>query len=342
MKNNSNVINYFLCRTLFLGGGLSIIFTYSGKDTYIASFLGILLGVGIIFILSKVANKINVSLNEYLKEKNFLNILIKFIYFLYLIFTIFLVLIIISTFIYSYFLPFTPTFISCLPLIFLACYLNSKNSKYITYVASILMILSLSIIFIKTSLLTSEFEFDKILPILSTSPTNIFKGAFTYAILSTAPFLTMFGEKVEFKESIKYYLIASVANFIVLMSITLTCGDMINVYSYPEYSILRKIRFFDFIENVENFISASWFFDIFICLSISSLKIKELFNTKKRIIPFIIALIIMYGIKNIVSNNFYNSMITYKIFPYIYIAFLIIIPLTIFIKSKFKKNCYHK
>lgn len=338
MKNNISLTNYFLCRSLLLGGGLSIVFLESGKDTYLAVFLGIIIGLFIIFILSKLLSKINMPISEYLKQKTFLNIIFRIVYFLYLAFLIFILLITISTFIYSYFLPFTPSIISCLPLIFLACYLNTKSSKNITYIASVLIVISLVIVITKTLLLTNNFDFSNLLPLFSIKPQGLLKSAFTYAILTTAPFLTLLGEEITFKESAKTYLIGSLTVFIVLLTITLTMGDMINIYSYPEYSLLRKIRFFNFIENIENFISISWFFDIFISLSMASLKIKETLNTKKRFIPFIIVTLIMMGIHRMISDNFYNSMLVYKTFPYILAALVLIIFILLLIKCLTKKK----
>lgn len=338
MKNNINILSYFLCRTLFLGGGLSILFLNAGTDTYIAVFLGILLGIGIIYLFSLLTKKINMPIKEFLKGKKFINILFRIIYFCYLIFLAFVLLIIISTFIYSYFLPFTPSIVSCLPLIFIACFLNSKKSSNIANVGFVLMIISIFIIILKTSLISTEFHFKNFLPILTSKPIDIFKGAILYSILSTAPFFTFIGEKFEFKESIKYYLIASIANFIVLLSITLTMGDMIKVYSYPEYSILKKIRLFNFIENIENIISASWFFDIFIGLSIVSLKIKETINLKKTIIPFSLIAIMMFFIHKFISDNFYNSMLVYKSFTYIFVAFMILLAIILIIKIKTNKK----
>lgn len=338
MKNNVNIINYFLTRSLLLGFGLSIIFKHSHTDTYIAVALGIILGIGILYIFNKIANKINMPLNEYLKKKSFINIMIRIIYFIYLAFLIFILLIIISTFIYSYFLPFTPSIISCLPLIFLACFLNTKSSKNITYVAQVLFVISLVIVILKTFLIATEFDFTNLFPIFSVKTTNIFKSAIFYAILTTSPMLTMLGEKVEFKLSLKYYFISNLTTFIVLLSITLVMGNMIDIYSYPEYSLLRKIRFFNFIENVENFVSITWFFDIFITMSIASLKMKEVLNTKKSLIPFGIVAVMMLGIHRYVTDDFYNSMVIYKNFIYVFIVVILLLVILLFIKNYNQKK----
>lgn len=338
MKTNANLLTYFLTRTLFLGGGISTMFYFSKEDTYISAILGTLLGVIIIFIISKISNNINCPLKEYLKKNNFLNIILKIIYLIYLLFIILIILVILSTFLYSFFLIYTPSLFSCLPFVFLACFLNNKKIKNIYYLAFILITISIIIVITKTSLIASEFDYSNILPIFATSPKKIFASSFIYACLSTAPFLLIVDEEIEFKKSIKYYIIASITNIIVILSITLTLGDLVSVYSYPEYVILRKIEFFKFIENIENFISISWFFDLFIALSISSLKLKNILNTKKRIVPLFIVITILIIINKYISNNFYNSILIYKIFPYILLIFIIVICLLLLIKQRNKKK----
>ena len=111
---------------------------------------------------------------------------------------------------------------------------------------------------------------------------------------------------------------------------------MINVYSYPEYTILRRIRFFKFIENIENFICINWFFDLFISLSIFITKLKDTLNTKNNILTFILTFGILYIVNRYFANNFYNTMILYNAFPYICGGFLATI-LTLLIINKIIK-----
>lgn len=336
MKTNTNIFTYFLSRTLFLGGGISMMFLYSNKDSYIACILGTLLGIIILYFFSYFQKQISPNLNLCLKENNILNIIFKIIYILYLLFVTFIILIILSTFIHSYFLPFTPTIMSCLPFIFLAFYFNGKKIKNIYYISLILFILSILTIITKTTLLTSEFKISNIFPLMMTDTTNIFKSSGIYCILSTAPFLINLGNKTTFKESVKYYLIAAFANLIVILTIIFILGETVSIYSYPEYAILRKINFFKFIENIENFISVSWFFDLFISLSLISIQIKETLNVKKSIIPFILSFIILLLTNKIVANNFYNSIAIYKVFPFILIGFITILFFLLFLKTKKK------
>lgn len=334
MKTKKGNLAYNLSRSLFLGGGISTLFLNASKDAYIAIILGTFLGIGIIYIISLVGKKINTPLNEYLKEKNFLNILIRIIFIIYIIFLIFILLIILATFLYSYFLIFTPSIISCLPFVFLATLLNSKSIKNISYIAGVLLVLSLVLVFTKTILLTNEFDFSNLLPVFSTKPNKLFITAILFAILSTAPFITIIDEQITFKENLKYYLISMLTIFVVVLTITVVLGEMANIYSYPEYSVLRKISLFKFIENIENFISAGWFFDIFISLSVCSLKLKNLINVKSSTIPFIVSLIILFLVNEFVANNFYNSMAIYKSFTIIFAIFMLVLLTLLIIKKK--------
>lgn len=338
MKIKTGNLAYFLSRSLFLGGGISTLFLKASKDAYIAIILGSILGIGIIYLISLVSKRIDQPLNEYLKEKSILNISIRIIFIIYIIFLIFILLIILATFLYSYFLIFTPSIITCLPFVFLATYLNSKSIKNISLIAGVLLVLSLVLVFLKTILLANEFDFSNLLPILTVKSNKLFITAILFAVLSTAPFLTIIDEQTTFKEHIKYYLLSMVTIFIVVLTITIVLGEMVNIYSYPEYSVLRKISLFNFIENIENFISAGWFFDIFISLSICSLKFKNLINVKSSLIPFIVTLIILFIVNDFIANNFYNSMAIYKTFPIILAIFMVLLMILLLIKNRKKKR----
>ena len=338
MKIKKGNLAYFLSRSLFLGGGISTLFLKASKDAYIAIILGSLLGIGIIYLISLVSKRIDQPLNEYLKEKSILNISIRIIFIIYIIFLIFILLIILATFLYSYFLIFTPSIISCLPFVFLATYLNSKSIKNISLIAGVLLVLSLVLVFLKTILLANEFDFSNLLPILTVKPNKLFITAILFAVLSTAPFITTIDEHITFKENIKYYLISMLTIFIVVLTITVVLGEMVNIYSYPEYSVLRKISLFKFIENIENFVSVGWFFDIFISLSVCSLKLKNLINVKSSLVPFIISVIILYIVNIFIANNFYNSMAIYKVFPIILAVFMVILLILFMLKKSKKKD----
>lgn len=106
----------------------------------------------------------------------------------------------------------------------------------------------------------------------------------------------------------------------------------------PEYTILRRIKFFKFIENIENFICINWFFDLFISLTLFITKIKDTLNIKNNIVPFLISFSILYIVNRYFANNYYNTMILYKFFPYICGGFIIVILTLASIKRLFKSK----
>lgn len=335
MKKNNNLLIYFLSHFLFLGAGFAKISELSNTDTCISFILGTLLGIIILYLINKVS--CNIPLKEYIKKKNLLNIIIKILFLGYILFNLLILFITLSGFLYTYFLPYTPSLISCLPFILLASYLASKNIKDIYNVAFVLIFISLFIIIIKTLLLTNEFHFDNLLPILSVKTTSIIKASLIYAVISTSPIFVLINENINFKSSLKYYILSSLTLITVALTISLILGKMINVYNYPEYTILRRIRFFKFIENIENFICINWFFDLFIALCVFTLKIKDIFYTKSNILPFILSFGVLYIVNTYFFNNFYNTMILFSIYPFIF-AFFIVVFLLLF---SIKKICGH-
>lgn len=325
MKKNSIFI-YFLSHFLFLGGGFAKICSLTNKDTCIAFLLGTLLGIIVLYIICNLSSS----------KKD--SPLFKIIYFIYILFNILILLVVLSNFLSSYFLFYTPSIISCLPFIILASMLASKKIKGIYNVAFILLFFSLFIITIKTLLLTNEFDYSNVLPYFSVSTSKIFKASILYAFISCSPLLIFINEDMDFKYSLKYYLLASFTNIIVALTITFILGEMVNVYSYPEYTILRRIRFFNFIENIENFICINWFFDLFISLSVFISKLKDTLNIKGNIIPFLISFSILYIVYTFFSNNFYNTITLYNIFPYICGAFIGVFVIFYSIKFIRQKN----
>ena len=174
MKKNTNLFIYFLAHFLFLGGGFARICELSNTDTCIAFILGTLIGIIILFLINKVSS--DVSFKEYIKKNTFLNIIIKLIFLIYILFNLLILFVILSGFLYSYFLPFTPSLVSCLPFLLLASYLASKKIKGIYNVAFVLIFFSLFIIILKTLLLTNEFHYDNLFPVLAVKTTSIFRA----------------------------------------------------------------------------------------------------------------------------------------------------------------------
>ncbi len=91
--------------------------------------------------------------------------------------------------------------------------------------------------------------------------------------------------------------------------------NLIEIYRYPEYMVLKKIKIFNFIEKVENIISIAWLFDLFMALGISGENIKECLPKKHRNITFFLILIILYFGAILSGIYYHEELMLYHILP---------------------------
>ena len=105
---------------------------------------------------------------------------------------------------------------------------------------------------------------------------------------------------------------------------------LIKIYSYPEYMVLKKIKISSFIENVENFVSLIWLFDLYYGLTLSFKKIRGIL--KKDYKTIILVLLITLINSFIINNNYEYMLFIYK---YIYIIiYLLVVSIVIFANKK--------
>ena len=81
-------------------------------------------------------------------------------------------------------------------------------------------------------------------------------------------------DKVEHNQKTKKHLIIfyTLGFIFMFLAILLTIGSLgiylSDIYQYPEYTVLKKISLFEFIDRIENFIYIKWILSSFICLSL--------------------------------------------------------------------------
>lgn len=340
ITENQNIQTKFLIsRALFLGGGVSLILNTAEKDAWIGVILGFFIGIGVLYLYTKLSASIGGSFHSYLIKKTPLNLLLRVFLLLYYLFLIFLLFLVFGTFIYSYYLPFTKTIVSCAPFLFLAIFLGNKGTQAIARMAQILFWIGLSLILLKTIATAPYIKYQNFLPIFTISKTNIFLSALNYAVLTTAPYILMFEEKTSFKTNLKSYTLTFITLFLMLNCIVGCFGsNLVKTFSYPEFTILRLINFFNFIQNIESFLAINWIFDIFIALSLASKKIKDICHYKSGWITYIILFILLFIVGNFVISDYRITIQIYQIFTYIFLGFTILIFGFLGIKKGFTKS----
>lgn len=316
MKTNKYKLSeiYLLSRSLSLGLLFSYSFFLVGTSTLISIIFGILLGICFVFIYSKI--KLN-------KKTKVFEIL------LYMFF-ILLSSIIITTFISSFFLNKTPKIFIILPSILLCYYISTKGKDVMKWLALALTFFSIITIIFNFLALMPHMEIKNILPLFTFKNKNMIKSIFFYAILSSCPLILLNDEDYSTKDYISSYIITNIISLIICFAIVSILGrSLINMYSYPEYMVLKKIQISSFIENVENFISLLWLFDLYYLTSYSIKKINGILTTKiGTVLIFLITVIDSF----VINNNYEYLLYIYKRVPYI--LYILVIPILILANKK--------
>ena len=342
MKEQSFII-YFLTQSLFLGFGISILFNISGKDCYIAATLGSCLGFIILYLYSKFLElKKKRSLKEILKQNKVLGLLV----YLILIITTYILLVYslvtYTAFVASFMLIKTPEIYLLIPIIAFGCYGAFKGMLNISRVAESLIPITIGLIAFAFLGIAGLFESSNFLPILTTTPTNFFKTAITFAGISVFPNILTIHYHEKPKHMLKTYAVSCLVLIATLIYINGILGEeLVHIYRFPEYMVLKQLKLFRFIEKVENILSIAWIFNIFILLMMSIYSLKELLpNKKPKLITITILILTIFMIDKTFAFNYINELRIYKILTYISITIpiVIIIPLLYLAKIKKKNN----
>lgn len=267
MKNNKYMISsiiFFLTETLFLHLGLNdLLKTGNIYSVLLGSFLSFIP----IFIIIKIINKkprINI----------FFKILLLIVFLIYFIYTIYLI----KIYVQDKYLDSTPSIIIIFLFILPITYI--KDIKTISKVSFILFLISSIIILFSIINLTALIEIDNFKPFFNISIIDIIKGSIKYMFYFIGPSIMIImipKNEINTKSILIFYIISMIHMIILFILIIGIFGiDLAKTYSYPEYSLMKKINYFDFIEHIENITTIEWLNSIFISSIISVYSIKRI------------------------------------------------------------------
>lgn len=329
MKKNKEYLSLtnFFSKALFLGIGISKVLIDAKESAIFSIILGTIFGTLILFILNKLS---------FYK----CNGLRKFI-----MFTIIYILLVIgltefTTLISSIYLIDIKKYILMLPTLAVILYMNSKNIEVHYKVSSMIYGVSFTIFIIAFFSLVPQIDYLNLLPLFNVSFKKILFTSLEFALFSVVPNILLGGLDIKKDNKIiKRYL---VSNLLLSLMILVTQGilsiELVRMFKYPEYIVLKKISLLDFINNVENIISFLWIFTIFMYLSICS---KELYDmsydtfNNKYIYP-IFLFISTYFISNYFLDNVNCLLFMFNNLWIILLTILVIYILTNIISIKKK------
>lgn len=293
-----------LSKCFFLGLAFPYIFHKTGTSSWISMLIGGLFSVIIILIILKAFNSGNGNIFMRINKTfgrfgYFLNIILSITSFL--IFC--LIYYRIVSFTSTEFLNDTPTFIIGLMIIIVIYYLSHNNlNAFFKFCMFSFLICNLILIF-NSSCLLNYFDFNNIKPLFNSNIKDILESGIYLAFFFSAPLyiLLMIPKEcvIDIEKFNKYILVFMGLSFIVcffIMNVILgVLGiELTNIFTYPEFIVLKSIDFLNFIQNVESISTTLWVLYIIVTSGALALFIKyalcEVFKIQynnKIIIPVI-------------------------------------------------------
>lgn len=328
MKKNKEYLSLtnFFSKALFLGIGISKVLIDAKESAIFSIILGTIFGTIILFILNKLS----------FYKCNGIRKLIMFI-------IIYILLVIglteFTTLISSIYLIDIKKYILMLPTLAVILYMNSKSIEVHYKVSSMLYSVSFTIFIVSFFSLAPKIDYLNLLPLFNVSLKKILFTSLEFTLFSVVPNILLGGLDIKKDNKIiKRYLMS---NLLLSLVILLTQGilsiELVRMFKFPEYIVLKKISLLDFINNVENIISFIWIFTIFMYLSICS---KELYDMaydtfNNRYIYPIFLFISTYFISNYFLDNV-NCLL--YLFNNLWLILLVILVIYILVNVKSLKK----
>jgi len=331
------ILLIFPILSLFTGIGTYNIIKIAKVDSYISplisGIIGIIVLITFIYIFNYEPDK---TINE--KNKllfgNILGTIINYIICILFLFIAVTLIYNISNFAISQFLSETPLLTFMIILGIIVIYNVSLVIENISRVGIIFFSIICFLTIISTFGTISNIELNNIKPILEYGIDKPLYGSIFLTLIDIVPILSLLIVKKNYlidkekstKNLIIFYIISilfiSIAMFLTISSLGIHLSTL---YQYPEYTVLKKITLFEFIDRIENFIYIKWILSTIMHLSLITYYISYNVNkNSKKLVPTILISIIITISLYLFKNNtiFYNF--TSTIFPYIGLLILII------------------
>ncbi len=256
MKREFNILNYLNSRALFMGIGLSKLLIQAHEYIWISLILGTIIGAILIHFV------------KFKMKKSLLNVVICSILFV-------IGLNILINMISTMYLTEMPKLLVGIPIILLVMYILNKREVIIYRVANILFVLNIFLYVVAMLSLISDFHLENF-TYSNTPIQNVIFSALEFALFSTLPTLITRDENTANISLVKTYIISAITmGTWFLLTYGILGANLVDIYRYPEYIILKKISIMNFLENIENIVSFVWLFDIIIFLLCNGNAIKK-------------------------------------------------------------------
>lgn len=248
---------YLLPKVLFLGFGFKLMIIIAGSHAWISIILGILIGLGINFCLTKIMPGMH-----------------RVIVLIYSLIFLIIGLILMVRMISRIYLDAAPIWYILIPILLLIFYTITKKENTIYRVSSILVIFQMALLGLAFIILTPSIEMNNLIDLNQFHEISIINASIIFAFLTTSPYVLL----TNFKEQYNYktYLISCLTLlFITILIIGGLTTNVALLFDYPEYVLFKSINIIGYLENIENFLFSIWFIIYFPFLTIAAYNIKK-------------------------------------------------------------------
>ena len=341
-----------LCNSAFYGTFSSFIIYNSQNETPLSMLIGLLIALlisKIIFSSFKIYPNLSFS-NKIKKVFKHTNILFNIVIIICSFFCYILLTYRLTAFLSNQYLIETPNFLISIMILLITFYISSKKDETLFRVSTISFFLSSLIFVFDFASLIGQINIENFFPIMTVKKSKIIISSLLYAFYFIMPLLNIHAIKynqIQDKNNISkaYYLGIIISFIITLLNIITTIGvsgvKINNLFDYPIYTTLKRIKLFSFLDSLENVSIMLWILYIINASSIMLLfifnSIKDTFslkNTKNKLTNFIL-LFLSFIIPNLLfNNNGYTESYEYVWFPFAILVLMLLIIIIMLIKNK--------
>lgn len=293
---DTSIFLFFLINACFILIGSKTLVKLNGINSLLTIIIGTIIGYFFINYMNYLLNKKKIKNNKFILILSSITCLLLTIYSGDKL----------TSFISYNMLEHVSTYIITFSFLILVVYLASKKINIIVRICELFLFLFLIIFLLELISLIKYINFkDIVFNIKEINIMNLINGINIYLLMTIAPcFYLFFINSDKFKSELKKgYIITSIYILInVIMVIGILGLDLINIYKYPEVTILKKISLLNIIDRIENLLSINMFFSLFIFISVNfyifNEGIKKVFNIKKEKILYVVSFLIVFILIN--------------------------------------------
>lgn len=261
--------------SLFVGLGNTILVHTVFQNTWLVALMSLVIGILPALLIYKVLDY-SPEIDIFDKSKqlfgkiggqivNVLLIIIIFIVFLINIWSI-------TNFSNTKYLTQTPPLFIAFLFLVPAIYASFKGIETIARTIQMLFFFSLFCHFIITTSLISYVNVDNLKPILTIGWQTVADGIIknvSYVLVPFITFLVIPKKDIVVSKNVKkcfilgYIVAAWIMAHVFFMNMSIVGIELASLYRFPEYYVLKKVSLGAAFDNIENFLSVHWIFNIF-------------------------------------------------------------------------------